>query len=239
VDREYGASGRIYGITVTDTSAYIARVIFYDDIVGTRDVISALLVSHTISSMGTKVYDLFTDLRDSPDYEVTGYFGSSRAGCIQSTSPPVTEYADKDLIIFANHGCYDAWSDTLASWDIPDLDSMPVVFADACLTNNFWQGGVNTMGPNWIRHGAIAYFGAVGVSQSPDCLSGYSYTCNPNRFMSSMAGGRSLGETSNMIAYCVGTCCGGLGYCWLDDCSYRDHYVLLGDPCLVVGYPPP
>jgi len=239
VDREYGASGRIYGLTVTDTSAYIARVIFYNDIVGTRDVISALLISHTISAEENKAYNLFRDLTDSPDYEVTGYFGSRRDGCIQSTSPPLTEYPDKDLIIFADHGSYDGWSDTLASWDIPELDGMPVVFGEACLTGNFWQGGVDTMGPNWIRHGAIAYFGAVGVSQYPDCYDGYSYTCNPNRFMSSMAAGRSLGETSNMIAYCVGTCCGGLGYCWLDDCSYRDHYILLGDPCLVVGYPAP
>lgn len=239
VDREYGASGRIYGITVTDTSAYIARVIFYDDIVGTRDVISALLVSHTISAVENKMYDVFRDLRDSPDYEVTGYFGSSREGCIQSTSPPITEYLGRDLIIFGDHGSYDSWSDTLASWDIPDPDSMPVVFGEACLTNNFWQGGVDTMGPNWIRHGAIAYFGAVGVTQYPDCSSGYSYTCNPNRFMSRMASGRSLGETSNMIAYCVGACCGSFGYCWLDYCAYRDHYILLGDPCLVVGYPAP
>lgn len=239
VDREYGASGRIYGITVTDTSAYIARALFYDDIVGSRDTISALLISHTISAEESKAYALFRDLMDSPDYEVTGYFGSTRDGCIQSTSPPLSEYQDKDLIIFANHGSYDSWSDTLASWDIPDLDSMPVVFGEACLTNNFWQGGVNTMGPNWIRRGAIAYFGAVGVSQYPDCYDGYSYTCNPNRFMSRLAGSRSLGETSNMIAYCVGACCGPFGYCWLDDCSYRDHYILLGDPCLVVGYRAP
>jgi len=235
VDREYGASGRIYGLTVTDTSAYIARAIFYNDIVGTQDVISTLLISHSICSMEEKMYDIFRDLRASSRYDVTAYFGSRKEGCIQNTAPPVTEYLGKDLIIFADHGSYDSWSSTLASWDIPDMDSAPVVFAEACLTNNFWQGGVNTMGPNWIRHGAMAYFGAVGVTSGPDCWDGYTYTHNVNRFMEEKRHCVFLGELSDELATCVPQCCGPLGYCWIHDCAYRNDYILLGDPCLTLN----
>ena len=91
------------------------------------------------------------------------------------------------------------------------------------------------MGPNWIRCGAIAYFGAVGVSYGPECLDGYSYTTNPNRFMSMY--GRPLGEVSDELATCVSQCCGPFGYCWFTDCSYRNDYILLGDPLLYLYHP--
>jgi hypothetical protein len=245
VDREYGALGRIYGLTVTDTSAYIARDIFYHDIMGTQDVIPGLIISHTIAAEISDAESIFDDLSDSPNYDVTGYI----PGYSWETDPPATEYLGKNFIIFADHGGPSSWCDTLESGEIPGIENdrnlrLPVVFGEACLTNNFWQGGAGTMGPNWIRRGAIAYFGAVGVSQYWECGVG-SWTSNPRRWMSEILEeengewrAKSLGALSDSLAHCHSACCGPFGHCWVTDCDYRNKFILLGDPWLSPNFLP-
>ena len=36
--------------------------------------------------------------------------------------------------------------------------------ADACLTNSYWDGEESTISINMIRKGAIAYYGATGIT---------------------------------------------------------------------------
>jgi hypothetical protein len=246
VDREYGRDsvGRIYGLTVTDTSAYIARSIFYDDIISHEGSIPGLIIAHTISADEDDAYRIFQDLRDSRDYHynVSCYIGSGRSGCIRNTTAPASEYLGKNFIIFMDHGGPYVWWSTLETWEIPNLGNnmyldLPVVFGDACLTNNFWEGGENTMGPNWIRNGAMAYFGAVGVTSGPDCISGYSYKMNAKRFSeyisSDIIQPYDLGTISGLLSVCVEQCCGSLRDCWMTDCAYKNDYIMLGDPLLI------
>lgn len=244
VDREYGADGRIYGITVTDTSAYIARDLFYDDIVGEQPTVRGMVIAHSIGSFESDAQNILRDLEHRPGYDLLCYTGSHKDGCIMNSAPPTIRYTNKSFIIFGDHGGPVDWDGTLASWDIPNVWSnetldLPVVFGSACLTNNIWQGGVDTMGPNWIRKGAIAYHGSVGVSYGPDCWSDYSYKTNIRRFMEDSrspdpATGRekSIGQVSRDLSSCVSQCCKA-GVCWLNDCSYHDNDILLGDPYLV------
>jgi hypothetical protein len=246
VDREYGRDsvGRIYGLTVTDTSAYIARSIFYDDIITHEGSVPGLIIAHTISAHEDDAYRIFQDLRDSRDfhYNVSCYIGSGRSGCVRNTTAPTSAYLGKNFIIFMDHGGPYVWWSTLETWEIPNIGNdmyldLPVVFGDACLTNNFWQGKENTMGPNWIRNGAMAYFGATGVTTSPDCISGYSYKTNAKRFSEYMSSDiiqpYDLGTISGLLSVCVDQCCGPLRDCWMPDCAYKNDYIMLGDPLLI------
>jgi hypothetical protein len=93
------------------------------------------------------------------------------------------------------------------------------------------------MGPNWIRNGAMAYFGAVGVTSGPDCISGYSYKMNAKRFSeyisSDIIQPYDLGTISGLLSVCVEQCCGSLRDCWMTDCAYKNDYIMLGDPLLI------
>ncbi|MEM4598513.1 MAG: C25 family cysteine peptidase [Candidatus Diapherotrites archaeon] len=246
MDREYGALGRIYGLTVTDTSAYIARSIFYDEIVKERPKLPTLLISHSISAAEGGISESVDRLKASPNYDVNCYIGSGKTGCVKDTKPTIETYLNKNLIVFANHGSIADWSSTLAFFEIPGVNNeyyleAPVVFGDACLTNNFWQGLTSTMGPNWIRYGAIAYFAAAGISHSPACISGYSYNTTSEYFIEQISkGGRvwtkkSLGEVNSALDKCTEECCMA-GVCWIDLCSYKDYFILLGDPALVPNF---
>jgi len=245
VDREYGALGRIYGLTVTDTSAYIARALFYHEIVGAKEKVPALVIAHSIGADESSASETIDRLKSSPNYDVNCYIGRGKTGCITSTRPAAEEYLNKNLILFQDHGSYNAWSNTLGYNEIPGIGNdyyldLPVVFGDACLTNNFWQGKTSTLGPNWIRYGAIAYYGSASVSHSPDCLSGFSYNTTGEYFIEAISAPRrgwykkTLGGINKDLDRCTSECCAGV--CWIDLCSYRDNFVLLGDPFLAPNY---
>ncbi|MCX6798564.1 MAG: C25 family cysteine peptidase, partial [Candidatus Diapherotrites archaeon] len=249
VDRQYKATARIYGITVTDASAYIMRSVFYDDIVGEPEKIKGLIIAHSIGPDEHDASAVIDYLKSSPNYDINCFIGSGKTGCARGTAPDANRYLYKNFIFYTDHGSFDGWSDTLATTDIPGIwnDSfldLPMVFADACLTNNYWQGGAYTFGPNWIRKGAIAYYGAVGVANYSNCTSGYSTTGLGKRFMDHITESprgiwraHSLGEANADVDHCTEECCRA-GVCWLDNCTYPEEYILLGDPALVPKFKP-
>ncbi|MEM2918813.1 MAG: C25 family cysteine peptidase [Candidatus Altiarchaeota archaeon] len=243
IDRQYNENvGRIYGITVTDTSSYIARSVFYNELVRKSSIpgvgiglTPTLVISHSIDPYMEDASKLIPILRDDfglNGWDVECYIDdpsvASIARCYQEQKPDIPRYLRKRVILFLDHGWHNSWAGTIRSEEIPDYLDLPIVFGDACLTNNFWVGDISTLGLNWIRHGAIAYFGAAGVAKYYDCLGFGSYYSNARRALSEYAlGAYTLGSINQGLNHCVDQC-----LCCTTDCSYRDDYLLLGDPLL-------
>jgi hypothetical protein len=154
--------GRIYGITSSDSSSYVARDLFYEEL-KLKDA-SGLFIGHSFERYSDNMKSIYDATTDS-GYESLCYTGKDRIGCTTSTKVPSEDYSNKQLILFGDHGFPDEWYQTLKYRDIPELNSS-YVFSHACSTNNFWQGGSKLMSTNMIRNGAISYQGAVGISVS-------------------------------------------------------------------------
>jgi len=234
VDRQFnpnGTVGRIYGITVTDASVYVARSVLIpysslfvyrgSDSFGTRYDMPAMLVTHSIR----EDVESARNIRDCCGFDWVCYAPPGE-GCNTNTSPPAGDYLNKIFIIYLDHGSPNAWSNTISGFQLPFALNSPVVFGDACLTNSFWSGNEWVMGAWWIRKGASAYFGAVGVTTSYDCAGFGRSTSEAERFKNYWEQGEtSLGQLNRDINSCVEQCSVGI-----DDCDARDHYLLLGDP---------
>ncbi len=99
------------------------------------------------------------------------------------------------------------------TWALPWLD-LPYAMGDACLTNNYWQGGGDTFSVNMIRRGAISYYGAVGITTGPvSGLTDFYYMFK--ELTGASAGTVTLGEVHTS------------GYS-----KSKKDYNLLGDPTL-------
>lgn len=218
LDRKYGKmednqikTGRIYGITISDASSYVARDVFYlnifEDIYGSD--YTGLTIGHSFKKYSDnmqKQYNITTE----GGYDTKCYTGEFREGCVKNKKAPLDEYSKKQFIIFGDHGKTDEWLDTLKSNEVPWLD-LSYVFAHACLTNNYWQQkNKDLMGVSILRKGAISYQGAVGVSYLDN-----SETIALQRLLTSNF---SLGELNKNLS---------------NELSIYDRdYMLLGDPAL-------
>ena len=94
--------------------------------------------------------------------------------------------------------------------DIPWL-ALPVIPTRACSTNDFWTGNVNTFGPNILRKGGVAYFGAVTTA-------GHGKLIEIMQFITEKEKRKSLGELNE--------------YFYTDEFAKR-FYIMLGDPTLI------
>ncbi len=212
IGENYMDFGRIYGLTVTDTSTYIDRVLFYDKLSKQtyNGIASGLSIGHSFERY----------IENSAKQQMvsinSGYFSSCYTGvekeyCIKKIKIPLEEYSKKQYIIFGDHGYSDEWADTLKSNKIPPLD-LSYSFSHACSTNNFWEGGKALMSTNMIRQGAIAYIGAVGISYTDNSAS--------ESLKKLTSSNISLGELNKRLVE--------------EFESYNHSYVMLGDP---VFYP--
>ncbi|MBR9704191.1 hypothetical protein GOV12_02175 [Candidatus Pacearchaeota archaeon] len=202
--------GRIYGISISDTSSYIARDLFYDEIRESiySDSSTGLTIGHSIVrySDNMKLHD---DATTNSGYETLCYTGDIREGCINKTKVSNKDYQEKQFIIFGDHGYPEEWDSTLKSNKIPEVD-LSYIFSHACLTNNFWQGDGKLMSSNFIRKGALAYTGATGVSYSDN-----SETIALQKITSSdLTLGELNKELTNELRF------------------FNKHYLMLGDPLL-------
>lgn len=158
--------GRIYGIDGSDTSSYIARVVFYKQISENlyNNTATGLSIGHSFDSHMDSAQIIYNASTNS-GYDSICYTGNMREGCIKKSSPLLSEYAKKQFITFGDHGLPSEWVDTLKSSNVPALD-LSYVFSHACSTVNYWEGKEKLMGAKVIREGATSYQGAVGVSHS-------------------------------------------------------------------------
>jgi len=174
------ATGRIYGVTASDVSAYVARDLFYDRIDKSRDALVMVREDHQVETiLGPKDEAVLENYARAtywtPEVErqfnnVWFYSGHAEVDGNRMTIRSL--YDDCGLIIFVDHGLMRFFEGVIDSgylcWQEVYLE--PVVVLDlACLTGAYnvevtlGEPGM-VLSVQHIRRGAMAYMGATDVS---------------------------------------------------------------------------
>lgn len=212
--------GRIYSITISDVSAYIARALFYKRLLN-NSYGSGVYTGLAIAAPGfMQDQDNAQEIRNQTVGDgyssdcYTWYGAASQPDCDVYTNILFEDYQDRQFISFADHGSSTGWSNTLESSDIPWLD-LPYTVSLACLTNNFFGGGNMTFGPTWIRKAGISYHASIPSTN------GYNWAMWSIQELTASSR-QSLGEIgTNLI--------NRTDY----NSEVKRQYMLLGDPTLV------
>ncbi|MGD9276406.1 MAG: C25 family cysteine peptidase [Candidatus Pacearchaeota archaeon] len=159
--------GRIYSITLSGTSSYIARVLFYDDLIdniyneeGNYTGMSIAAPNFGQDQINSQTIKTNTSASGYDSICFTWNGAASQPECDVYTNIQDEDYQGKQFISFADHGSPTSWAGTIVSLDIPWLD-LPYTLSLACQTNNFWSGLEETFGPTWIRRGGISYHASI------------------------------------------------------------------------------
>jgi hypothetical protein len=173
------ATGRIYGVTVADASAYIARDLFYERITRSRDALVVVREDHQdeienpIDSGDLEAYARATYWTASvEDHFRNTYFYAGYSGVDPHSTEIGDKYDEVGLIVFVDHGIMDAFASTMSSTTLINerRKLQPVTVLDlACLTGAYYVlvttgDPVNTFSAQNIRRGAMVYMGATDVS---------------------------------------------------------------------------
>jgi hypothetical protein len=205
--------GRIYGISLSDASAYIARDLEYEFL--RNKIYSSNWTSISVGHSFLYCSDYAREIKNNlvaAGYNAYCYTEKNYPECTKNKKPPYNEYKNKNYINFNDHGAPYAWWQTLSYKDIPWLN-LSLSIGAACLTNNYWQYSNKNFGAHMIRKGAIGYIGAVGVT----------YTTTGIIVVSGI---RRLGSNSNLTLGKMFLMLGMTGE------GYDKDYSLLGDPTL-------
>ncbi len=217
--------GRIYSLTTSDVSSYVAESIFYNKLIDS--IYSQNSTFYSGFSIGRECNGdscayLAKYLRDSANNASYKAYCSSHTSIVECDhiGGPIPEqyFKNKNYITYCNHGALDGWRD-FTTPDIPWLD-LSYVDTDACLTNNFWQGNEVVFGANMIRRGAISYKGAVGLTLFISLVEARSLMFLTEESKNT----KSLGEMNEEMYMISGMDIENL---------YRNDYILLGDPTIV------
>jgi beta propeller repeat protein len=170
-DWKYGAlnnsvpgleTGRILGITLSDVSSYIARSIFYKDILnrtipdGEGKIIT---VGHARPNYA-RHSEVIKQIADTKGYITACHMDISGVNCDTNIAPPFSDYDKVRLFTFADHGNTNTLASTLTVPQIPYFD-LTFLISKACLPIDIWNGQGQTFGPYVIRKGAIGYSGGI------------------------------------------------------------------------------
>jgi beta propeller repeat protein len=173
------AVGRIYGITVADASAYVARDLFYERIDRSRDALVVVREDYqTGIENGKDGADLeayarshyWTDEVEDHFHDV--YFYSGHDGVDPNSGTVYNRYDECGLIVFVDHGLMDRFSSTMDSYHMQRIrmQMQPATVLDlACLTGAYnvmatVGDPTDLMSAQNIRRGAMVYMGATDVS---------------------------------------------------------------------------
>ncbi len=215
------STGRIYGVTVSDASALVARSIFTKDIVTNN--FNALLAlagngdseAHMISF---SEYFWTNNIKSKlDDY----YFYAGDSNVNSHSSEIKNLYDDANLIVYHNHGgalgfvALDLWSTTFSSMKI--YLNNPIIIDVACQTC-IWNSNPYSFCVQNIRRGALGYQGATDISywnaEFDETLNGF------------LLEGKSIGKAykearnqdynDDIYNFCTGLR-GDIFYAWLGD----------------------
>lgn len=227
--------GRIMGITTSDTSSYIMRSIFYEELyenVYGNEKPKLIAVSHFLDYTQNFLAPFVHSIKGKYDAEcyVRGD-EFTRGVCKKNTKPPIDSYKHKNIILFIDHGWSGGWAETMKSKEIPKLD-LSVGIGAACLTNSYksvgWVGTKDLFGANFLRKGGIGYYGALSVTA--DLINPTEYKLNigiiANRHLSYALVHRLIEEMDNLGRTLEHT----IGNFYLH--INKKAIVLLGDPSL-------
>jgi len=148
------AVGRIFGLTTSDTSSYMARSLFYEETLKNEDKILATRGDPSgIAAANTYA--------EGKVLSATGYQVTTTP---KETSPE--DWKDKFVILYHDHGNTN-WAGIYYN-EIPYLDSS-FVYARACLTCAFKRAKLKPelFCANIIRKGGVGYIGTTDSSARP------------------------------------------------------------------------
>jgi len=171
--------GRIYGLSISDTSTYVSRSIFSEDLKR-----SSLNIVVAISGEDTPVPTYFHAQDDNiktwvgEDYDVKYYISQGAKGTrpaeFETTLPKFPEervIEVADFVFMFAHGfpvaaLFERPDKLIYSpWDL----ELPIILALSCSTLDYYnvpteRGHEVSMGMDYIRNGAMGYLGAVTSS---------------------------------------------------------------------------
>ena len=173
------AVGRIYGITVADASAYVARDLFYERIDKNKDALVVVREDHQAgiddptSSVWLEPYarsHYWTDEMEDHFRDVYFYAGYDEVDPNSRTI--YNKYDEVGLVVFVDHGIMDGFASTMDSYHMQNIKMQlqPVTIIDlACLTGAYnvmatVGDPTDLMSAQHIRRGAMVYMGATDVS---------------------------------------------------------------------------
>jgi hypothetical protein len=173
--------GRIYGITLSDVSSYLGRILFNNQIVQSEK--NGISLGHDIESSA------FSVNRTTNKMIENGYswscFNDIEGGICETLFNESGEilinssyFENKSFISYDDHGSPWSW------WKVLYYDEIPLLknsfgLGDACSTNNFRTGKEKTFGAWFLRRGGIGYFGSSGVTwlSCTNKIPGYEEKC--------------------------------------------------------------
>jgi hypothetical protein len=153
--------GRIFGLTITDASSYVARDLFYDETIENPN--DMLFIGKDFSSEEATAF-LYNKTMNSIGYSAKTFIAYPTASA--------NDWKNKAFINYEDHGTVNCAG--ICNNEIPYLDNSFVV-ADACLTcayeaipflSDFSKKYSTIFCPNVIRKGAIAYIGSTDFGSS-------------------------------------------------------------------------
>ncbi|MFH1607006.1 MAG: hypothetical protein ABIC91_06670 [Nanoarchaeota archaeon] len=185
--------GRIFGITPSDTSSYVARSIFFSDENNKmiKPVEKVILRAGDDVDSNDYMYNLAKLY--NPYYEtICSVFDSRDSICTKNTVAD-EDVLDSDIIYYDGHSVYYYWMNWYTNYFRPDNNKKPVIpymnnvfgVGASCNTNAFFRMGVNYIvdhqseydgtylssylfGAEFLKHGAIGYLGAMTGSNTID-----------------------------------------------------------------------
>tara|TARA_Y100000034_G_scaffold136850_1_gene216373 strand:- start:1853 stop:6388 length:4536 start_codon:yes stop_codon:yes gene_type:complete len=169
--------GRIFSLTSSDNSAYVARDLFYK-----KNPQSSLVIAKDFPYASISKWGL-SQLFNKVGLEIVSFID-------YPTAVP-QDLEKKDIIVFSDHGDNAGWSGVVGSGNLPYLDDS-IIFSEACSICAFEKNQDYAAGSlfcsNVIRKGAIAFFGAT-----TDNAYGTQHMISINKFLS----GDDAGKSSN------------------------------------------
>ncbi len=213
--------GRIYSLTVSGASAYVARSVFYDVLVNKgyddQEYTGLAIAAPNFGQdqINAQQIQQQTTAAGYASICFTWYGSSAQPSCDVYTNLQTADYLDRQFVSFADHGGPSVWGGgTLSASTVPWLE-LPYAVSLACQTNNFWGGGSSTLGPTWLRRGGISYHAAIPSTDGYNWeLWSIQELTTPTR--------QSLGEIASALL-------ARTDY----NSEVKRHYALLGDPTLV------
>jgi len=207
------APGRIFGITTSDVSSYIARVLFYDYLEKSNSIVT-LAGDYTDALADALAYEkLFNDL-DYKAHSVIEY-----DGCCPYAAEP-EDFEDKFFVFYRDHALHN-WLG-ISSKELPLLKNT-FILGSGCSSCIYRQHKLPTlMCARALRNGAIGYWGMLEGGGSPDI----------NEITSSIFTGRDLGNAylSGLASVYISLGILESRY-WYND-WYKSHekFGMIGDP---------
>jgi len=178
------AVGRVMGLTTSDVSSYISRVLFYDDLEKTENLkfVAGGLTTEETEKRPLDAANLLAKKFKDAGYDSRCSININEYGCGTDRDCPISyesyeckkgyeplDWIDQSFIAWIDHGQNTAAG--IGSWDLPYLKSS-VMFSKACATcavaGNSNEVDKETFCNVAIRKGAIAYIGNIAGSDSGD-----------------------------------------------------------------------